>query len=242
MFHQSRSLSIALIAIASVLLQACGGGNGDTAKEEQTAGVRQGVFMNSAVEGLRFQTATLEGLTTSEGQFRYRPNETVLFSIGSIELGSAPGASVLTPLDLVPDASGVDHPTVTNLTRFLQSLDEDYFPENGIRILPSVHEALQYSVVDFDVPIDEFETVVTPLVSLVAETHMDGPRSMVPTAQARERLEETLGAIDGTVGGHRISPQFIFEPELTHAFFRMSDDIRILSLDTIEIKFWIYSY
>ncbi len=242
MLFKEKTVWIALIVMTAIALHACGGGNGTDANKDRKVDIRHGVFTNSAVEGVRFETATLDGLTTSEGLFSYRPNETVHFSIGSVALGSAPGASVLTPIDLVPGASGVDESSVINRVRFLHSLDEDYFPDNGIRILPSVHEALQYAVVDFGVPIEEFETVVTPVISLIAQTHMNGPRAMVPVEQARASMTDTLAAIDGTIGGHRISHQFVFEPALTHALFRAADDTPILSRETMEVRSWVYSY
>ena len=47
-----------------------------------------GVFRDSPVHGLEYQTQTVGGLTGEKGEFRYRSGETVTFSIGGLVLGS----------------------------------------------------------------------------------------------------------------------------------------------------------
>jgi len=193
-----RGMSRRALAMTAVLGAAIGGGGcggGGSSGQTQPA-VSQGVFLNSAVEGLRFETGTLDGFTNADGTFTYRAGESVSFFIGGVELGSAPGAPVLTPIDLVPGATDPQHPTVTNIIRFVQSLDEDNFPGNGIRILSPVFEALQGQSLDFDVPIEDFEAVAGPLVSNLASTYLGGARAMVEAAQAQAHLAQTLAGLD----------------------------------------------
>jgi hypothetical protein len=52
----------------------------------------------------------------------------VTFSIGGITLGSAVGQPQLTPIDLVPGAIDATDQQVTNILRFVQSLDADSDP------------------------------------------------------------------------------------------------------------------
>ena len=81
-----------------------------------------------------YSTATLSGTTDADGTFTYFPSEVVSFYIGDILIGSAEGQDILTPLEFVPDAEDASHPEVTSILRFLQSLDEDGDPDNGITI------------------------------------------------------------------------------------------------------------
>jgi hypothetical protein len=97
--------------------------------------ILSGMFIDSAVEGLRFETPTQSGFTDANGIFKYINGEAVSFFIGDIMLGTSPGITRLTPMNLVPGDSS--NPQVINILRFVQSLDEDNNPDNGIRITDS---------------------------------------------------------------------------------------------------------
>ena len=56
------------------ILSACGSG-GSSGPQIET-----GVFIDSAVGGLKYQTATQSGLTNSSGEFKYIAGENVTFS------------------------------------------------------------------------------------------------------------------------------------------------------------------
>lgn len=116
------SLSILLLGL--VFLNACSSGG-----EVQT-----GVFVDSVVEGVTYQTPTLSGSTNSKGQFNYYQNETVTFSVGGVALGSSLGRGIVTPVNLVSGATDVTNQAVTNICIFLQTLDEDGDLNNGIKI------------------------------------------------------------------------------------------------------------
>ena len=60
-----------------------------------------GVFYDSPVEGLSYETQTLSGMTNDKGEFEYREGETVTFSVGGLVLGSARGSERVTPADIV---------------------------------------------------------------------------------------------------------------------------------------------
>ncbi len=115
-----------LSLIASVcLLTACG--NSDTP-------TKQGVFVDSPVEGLSFVTTSgLTGTTNAAGAFSYADGDSVAFSLGSLNFPPVKAADLISPLDLV-DASSANHPGALNIARLLQSLDSDGNPDNGIVI------------------------------------------------------------------------------------------------------------
>ena len=102
-----------------------------------------GVFLDSPVEGVDYQTESRNGITGPGGQFMFKKGETVTFSIGDIRLGhvdmgkSESGSTLVTPKLLATTASEdeADQTTIqSNVIRLLQTLDSDGDPNNGITI------------------------------------------------------------------------------------------------------------
>lgn len=129
-----------LVALAVLVVSGCGTHHDDHL---------YGRFETGTVTGLRYTTPSGTGLTGTDGNFKYRPGETVTFSIGGITLGSAPGARMISPFTL----AGIEPPAtesavraqftavfrkngammrVVRTTKLLLALDLDGDPENGI--------------------------------------------------------------------------------------------------------------
>jgi hypothetical protein len=135
-----------------LLLTACSsGGDGISGGDA----VLTGQLIDSAVSGVRYDTATGSGITDSEGRFEYLEGEEVSFHLGDLLLGETQGAAIVSLFDL---AQGVDpvvgntllkkairnrkdgpgFSTVINLAVLLQTLDSDGNPDNGIEISADV--------------------------------------------------------------------------------------------------------
>ncbi len=101
-----------------------------------------GVFLDSPVVGLSYSTTfkdqTVTSQTTEDGMFFYKKGQPLTFSIGTLVLGTASGKSVITPLDLVPDATGVADQRVVNMCVLLQTLDQDGNLNNRIQITEAI--------------------------------------------------------------------------------------------------------
>ena len=114
--------------------------------------IRQGRFAGPVV-GLRFETPTCSGVTDSAGTFQYRDGEVVSFSVGAALVGAARGAERLTLADIVGRVGGnrdkLADPGLTNIARFLQTLDQDGDPDNGITLTPEIHELVADRAIDF---------------------------------------------------------------------------------------------
>jgi uncharacterized protein len=114
--------------------------------------IRQGKFAGP-VAGLRFETPTCAGVTDAGGLFRYRDGEVVTFSVGALVVGAAGGAERLTVADIVARVGGnpgkLADPGLTNIARFLQTLDTDGNPDNGITLTPEIHELVGDRAIDF---------------------------------------------------------------------------------------------
>lgn len=167
-----------LVLVIVGLLCGCGGSSSsnpgpDAGTAADAAGLLTGVFLDSPVAGLSWVTSSGgSGQTNAAGEFQYLENDTITFSVGSVELGSIKAASRITPFDLVGfeiegdklefkdfaldiiQADAAD--TVTkfeqgiNMLIFLQSLDDDNNARNGI--------AFPFKVLEF------FSTILTTVL------------------------------------------------------------------------------
>jgi len=124
---KKRVFAVFIVTAALLVLVGCGGGTSGT-------GPLRGVFVDAAVEGLDYTTTSgITGQTDANGLFYFDPGDTVTFKIGNLVLGSAKGASQITPVDIVPGGTVSDR-RVVNMLILLQTLDEDGNLNNGIKI------------------------------------------------------------------------------------------------------------
>lgn len=188
-------------------LTACGGGSGSD--DGGSNKLKQGKFLDSAVQGARFKTATQSGITDASGSFTYRSGETVSFYIGDILLGQARGALVITPVELVPAAVDEYNETVSNIARFLQTLDDDGNADNGILITAVVAQQASGKSLDFTLSATAFgnDGGVQTLIASMTAASTAGARTLVSAAQAQSHLSTTIfsalaGSWNGTFAGN----------------------------------------
>ncbi len=182
---------IPLTLIFIMFLSACGGSSGGGSSE------LQGVFLDSAVEGIRYTTNSKSGTTDANGTFTYLAGETVNFYIGDILLGSAAAKATMTPVDLVSGATDETNPQVTNIVRFLLTLDSDSNFSNGIQIDSSVISAAVSQSIDFSLSTTAFENdaSVRAVVDFLTQGLPGGARPFVSIANARTHFRNTLNGI-----------------------------------------------
>jgi len=89
-----------------------------------------GIFVDSAVEGLLYKCnpSKLTGTTNYQGEFTCKEEDDITFYIGDILVGGAIVQEKISPYTLFED----NITSVINLTRLLQTLDNDSNPNNGI--------------------------------------------------------------------------------------------------------------
>ena len=132
-------------AVAALLVSACGGGSDDAPLKS--------TFIDAAVSGAGYGTATQTGTTAADGGFNYRPGESVTFSVGGVRLPSvAVAGGVVTPIEMGADGTATD-PATLNIARFIQALDTDNNPGNGIvinaaRVAPGATTPASWSAAD----------------------------------------------------------------------------------------------
>jgi len=156
-----------------------------------------GIFSDSPVAGLEYEQGNRAGITYSDGSFKYvEGGEVIEFFVGGISIGSAMGRERITPFDLAATTS-ISSNKVVNISRFLQTLDNDSDPENGINIFSGIRDkikSLNIAIIDFDQAADEFAGN-TNITSIISE--LDDNIDLVSTSTAIEHLQEIYREIGG---------------------------------------------
>lgn len=183
----------------------CSGEGADTdcCVDCHTGGIRasSGVLLDSAIEGVSYQTPTISGVTNTEGGFYYQPGETVSFSIADLFIGQTTGSPILTIVDLVEGATDASHPTVTNVCRLLLTMDQDGDPDNGITLSTEIIEAIRGRNINFDQSPEAFgsDQRILTLLNALNDNNLfsdDTPRELCSPMDAQEHLSETIYSIN----------------------------------------------
>jgi hypothetical protein len=154
---------------------------------KKNKGPQTGRFIDAAVEGLDYSSATQSGKTDAEGKFQYLSGESVSFSLYGKRLLSPLGYEVLTPFDL--NDSSLNQNYSINLVRFLMAIDEDQNPSNGIK-LPEYDQEMD---IEFSMSIQGFESDPKQISALDSIA----PGRSLPSVQAAvEHVNESLSNID----------------------------------------------
>lgn len=197
-----RALGLGIAAASVILISACGGGGGGSSAST----TKIGVFSDSPVEGLTYVIGSRTAQTNASGQFSYEEGQTVTFKVGDIVLGSATASAFVSPVSLVSGATDETHPTVANLAKFLQTIDDDNNPSNGIKLTSAIHNAALGRTIDFtlsDAAYDANGTVAAAYTALIAASSTPGGgHTAVNAATAQNHLRNTLlTALSGTYSG-----------------------------------------
>ncbi len=177
-----------------ILLSACGGGGED--HDDVSKQVLSGQIIDAPIHNLHYRTASRSGVTSSDGSFSYLAGEEVIFSIGNIEFPAVAAGETLTPLDLV-GTSDIDNEYVSNIIRFLQSVDSDGDTSNGISIPTLMHDSATTNI-SFERSAADFES--DSEVSALMSSYSYNSGSLVSAATAKNHFETQLSAYDVIYG------------------------------------------
>lgn len=213
------------VAFLTGILVACVSGSETTDRIE-------GVFLDSAVQGLSYKANTTEGVTAADGTFTADRGRLIEFYIGDLKLPSVLAKQTITPLDIF-NTSNIDDPRVVNLSRLLQSLDKDGNPDNGIVIDPVA--ALSATPVDFASA--TFDAQVANLVAnsgSVTVELIDGPSAL-------EHLQATLNSNSVTVGDCGTDHPLVGKSaSFSTRFHQVAGEITVKDNCTLEVTNFTY--
>lgn len=178
--------------LTGLFLSACGGNN-NTAQSPAVSPAINGVFLDAAVEGLDYETASAKATTGAAGNFSCAQQQSLIFSLGGLKFGSAACASIITPLELAQSSTPKEEKLINRLLT-LQTLDEDYELGNGIKIAANVKSALANQTLDFNAAPSDFHAALNKLLSTLPAPYQSRSVDADKRALAREHFEDTLAS------------------------------------------------
>lgn len=194
---QTLQLSTLAALTAGALLAACGASDTSTSTGN-TATLVSGVFLDSAVEGLEYVAgSTAKANTGADGGFTCNSGETLTFSLGGINLGSALCNTTITPMTLAASAKLNDDGVVNRLMA-LQLLDEDNDPSNGIKLTVEVKAALAGKTLDFKASAENFNNAIAITLAGLPKAYQNRSVNADRRTLAAEHFEDTLLAKTAT--------------------------------------------
>lgn len=176
------------LLVISIALFGCQPTTSDSKSERK---LLTGKLIDSPVGGATYSTETQSGMTDAEGSFHYYEGEEITFFIGNIRSNTISTKSVITPLDFVGAADESD-PRVINLIRFVQSLDNDGDPSNGIEITEETRNALSDANIEFDQSVASFEAEVSGNIATYTAQNEKPQSALISATDALLHFKDEL--------------------------------------------------
>jgi hypothetical protein len=110
-------------------------------------------------------------------------------------LGEGTPADVMSPLDIIAGSPSVSDDHVLNVARFLQTLDTDNDPTNGITISAFARQQAAGKTITFNVTAADFAASgnVQTIVAELTASNNGGPQTLISANEAEAHLRESLG-------------------------------------------------
>ncbi|HEY1396944.1 esterase-like activity of phytase family protein [Roseateles sp.] len=199
----SRRMGLTLMTLtAAAALTACNTKDNDPYVIPQNGAAMQAQLVDAPVEGVTFAAAPsgITGKTGVNGVFTCKAGDTVSFSVGSVVLGSATCAATVAAADLAGTAVLTDAKLQNRLV-FLQALDEDDDPTNGIKITAAVHDT-QTKTLDFSLVAADFDKAFAALLpagqnDVYGQPYSGRTMNANRRAAAVEHYESTMATLLG---------------------------------------------
>jgi hypothetical protein len=174
-----KTLYTALMSLPALLFIGCSGGGGasSSSASEGTA-----FYIDSAVEGVSVTCGAKVSLTDSRGAFTYVEGEICSFSIGDIILRQEGGIS---------EGESVFENNI-QVAQFLQSLDTDNNPSNGISISAEVIQILKDNAIS---TLPNTDAELLSIISILQNKEASFFGNYVSQAEAQEHLNQTASSL-----------------------------------------------
>jgi len=181
------SLMISGMAITLLALTGCGGGS-DSSTTQQTTATGTGYYVDSAVAGVNYICGSQTGITDKDGKFIFEQGKDCTFKVAGLILRKVQADN------LVDNAKLVEN-NVT-VARFLQSIDTDGNPSNGILItsetLTVLTNVLQTENID---TVPNTTTELETIVSHIEQEDSNFKGHVVTEEEAQNHLQATQESI-----------------------------------------------
>lgn len=184
---------LAILGLLPLVLAACGDSDTPTT---------QARLLDGAVEGVKYAASpsALSGSTAADGSLECKAGDTITFTLGGVEIGKAACNPLISMSDLA-GTSALSEPKLQNRLVFLQTLDEDDDPTNGIRIKADVAAALAGKAIDFTKASADFKVALEALLPDLKDAYDRSYKEREINDERRsgalEHYESTLASLLG---------------------------------------------
>ena len=181
----------AIVAVMALAWYGCGSDDEGPAGPGGGTSAGTGEFIDSPVEGMTYSSGSKSGTTDANGTYEYEGSN-ITFSIGDITIGSGTPSKKMSPVELGGEQATIFDPLVLNIARFLQTMDDDGNPANGIKIPQAVQNAAAGKTVDFSSQTFDQDQNVMDVVRDLTQQTQAGERPLVDQQTAENHLASTL--------------------------------------------------
>lgn len=218
-----------IAVVLAGFVSGCGGSSSSSESSDPSDTSTTGALLDSPVVNIDFETDSQSGSTNASGEFSFRPGEEITFSVGDVTLPPVSASELVTPLDMSAQNELDDR--VVNILRFLQSLDADGDPDNGLSITDEAKSASAGLSVDFDQTIADFENDQN-VINLVAN---DGSGQLVTQEAATEHFRDTLSS-EGISSDSSIVGTYVFSDDSVVFVFAESGAFYMAEFNSAKIE------
>lgn len=188
----SSSAAVSSVASSTAVSSSSDSSVSSSAASSSSVAAQTGVFVDSAVAGIKYLTAPsgLTGYTSPTGQYQYAEGDKVVFSIGDLVFPEVTAKGVVTPVDIAAEADSTNAARIQlNIAALLQSLDTDGNPDNGISINYNT-AATVAAAVNFNQPYADFAQL--PAVTTLVANSGSTTTTLVSELDAAAHLNESI--------------------------------------------------
>ena len=184
---KNRLLQLSILILMFVFT-ACGGGtSNDTSTQsniDNTAvksTISSAQYVDAPISNVHYQCGTESGVTDDQGIFHFEEGKSCTFTLGKIQLRKILAGMIV--------QNGVIFEDNLLVSRFLQTLDEDGNPDNGITISPAVIKVLDGKL---EIPdtVEEYKALLTELEKTTGKVYIE-----VSKEKALKHLKKTKDAL-----------------------------------------------
>ncbi len=184
-------IKVSILTAVSLVLSGCGDSNSNADAPVTSTGTA--FYIDSAVEGVTVTCGSTISTTDVNGQFMYEEGKTCMFSIGEITLRNETG--------LYQDKVVIEDHIQT--AQFLQSMDYDGNPENGITIHPQTETVMTQNGIN-QIPGTDAE--LADAVEYMGSANIGYHGDFVGEQEAQEHMDRTMNEYGNGKVPHRGEP------------------------------------
>lgn len=210
------------ISLILVLFISCGS-NTSTSSPNYT-----GYLVDSRVSGVEYTCNNISGITKEDGSFTFNYScDEITFKLGNIILANMKISSVktdnifyITDITQRSNRNDTNNIPVKNITRLLQSLDDDNDPRNGINITQNIRDNIVTNI-PYEIGSDKINE--QDLQNIVKEA--DPSKTLISDTKALVHFEQVLR--DNNIYVDTVPP---FKPYLSNNIISTPSDITIIDI------------